>query len=366
MKKLKICVYAICKNESKFVDRFMDAVEEVDGVYILDTGSSDNTVELFEKRGAVVHKKQYEKFEFDVARNDSLSYVPKDTDVCLCLDIDEVIEKGFTKIIREKWKDDTRQIRYDHIITFDENGKPTSVLRNVKIHSRKDFIWKYPIHEVLEYTGKEKCNIVDDYTIKVWHKPDKDKSREFYLEILENYVKEHPESARNRYLLTRTLLNRQKYFECIKSGHQYLDANYTNDSLDHKSKVMVYMSKSFARLKMYEESVLWGEKAIDTFPETRDVYTSLMEIYYNNKDYDNAIKCGEEALKIKKPNNKILNDQKSWNGTIYIFLSSAYFYKEKYAQAIKYMNEALKKHPNDSSLLEKKELYERKIASIKE
>ena len=363
MKKLKICVYGICKNESKFVDRFMDAVKEADGVYILDTGSSDNTVELFKKRGAVIHQKTYENFEFDIARNDSLSYVPKNVDVCICLDIDEVIEEGFTKAIREEWKDNTKQLRYDHIITFDENNNPTSVLRNVKIHSRDDFIWKYPIHEVLNYIGKEKCIIVDDYKIKVWHKPDKEKKRDFYLDLLLKYVKEHPESARNRYLLTRTLLNRQKYFDCIVSGHEYLRANYQKDTLDHKSKVMTYMSKSYFKLNMYEESLLWGEKAIETYPETRDVYTSLMEICYKYKEYDKTIKYGEEALKIEKPNNKILNDQKSWNGTIYIFLSSAYFYKENYEQAIKYMNEALKKHPNDSALLEKKELYERELAS---
>ena len=361
MKKLKICVYAICKNESKFVDRFMDAVEEADGVYILDTGSEDNTVELFKNRGAVVHKKVYDTFEFDKARNDSLRYVPKDVDICICLDIDEVIEKGFTKVIREKWKDDTKQIRYDHIINYDENDNPTSVLRNVKIHSRNDFVWEYPIHEVLKYTGKGKCNIVDDYTIKVWHKPDNDKSREFYLEILERYVKEHPESARNRYLLTRTLLNRKKYYECIKSGHLYLDANYKNDSLDHKSKVMIYMSKSYAKLNMYEESILWGENAINTFPDTRDVYTSLMETYYNCNDYDNTIRCGEEALKIDKSDNNILNSPKSWNGTIEIYLSSAYYYKKDYKKAVKYIEDAIGYHPKDKNLLEKKELYKKKM-----
>ena len=29
MKDYKICVYAICKNEEKFVDRFMDCLEEI-------------------------------------------------------------------------------------------------------------------------------------------------------------------------------------------------------------------------------------------------------------------------------------------------------------------------------------------------
>ena len=41
---MKVCVYAICKNESQFVDRFMDSMSEADYVCVLDTGSSDDTV----------------------------------------------------------------------------------------------------------------------------------------------------------------------------------------------------------------------------------------------------------------------------------------------------------------------------------
>ena len=51
---MKIAVYAICKNEAQFVDRWMDSMSEADEIVVLDTGSSDNTVELLEARGAAV------------------------------------------------------------------------------------------------------------------------------------------------------------------------------------------------------------------------------------------------------------------------------------------------------------------------
>ena len=48
----KICVYAICKNESKFVDRWISALQgEADCVVVLDTGSTDDTVEKLKKYG---------------------------------------------------------------------------------------------------------------------------------------------------------------------------------------------------------------------------------------------------------------------------------------------------------------------------
>lgn len=36
---MKIAVYTICKNESAFVDRWVDSMSEADGIYVLDTGS---------------------------------------------------------------------------------------------------------------------------------------------------------------------------------------------------------------------------------------------------------------------------------------------------------------------------------------
>lgn len=38
MSKYKICVYAISKNEEKFVSRWVDSMKEADDIYVLDTG----------------------------------------------------------------------------------------------------------------------------------------------------------------------------------------------------------------------------------------------------------------------------------------------------------------------------------------
>lgn len=47
---MKIYVYAISKNESKFVDRWVDSMSEADDIYVLDTGSTDDTVEKLKKK----------------------------------------------------------------------------------------------------------------------------------------------------------------------------------------------------------------------------------------------------------------------------------------------------------------------------
>ena len=75
---MRIAVYAICKNESQFVDRWMDSMSEADQVVVLDTGSTDDTVERLKKRGAQVTVELISPWRFDVARNRSMELVPED------------------------------------------------------------------------------------------------------------------------------------------------------------------------------------------------------------------------------------------------------------------------------------------------
>ena len=37
---MKLVVYAICKDEAQFADRWMDSMSEADEVVVLDTGST--------------------------------------------------------------------------------------------------------------------------------------------------------------------------------------------------------------------------------------------------------------------------------------------------------------------------------------
>ena len=54
MNKYKVCVYAICLNEEKFVDRWYESMKEADEIVVLDTGSTDNTVEKLRSKGIKV------------------------------------------------------------------------------------------------------------------------------------------------------------------------------------------------------------------------------------------------------------------------------------------------------------------------
>ena len=99
MTKPRICVYAIAKNEEQFVDRWMDDMSEADHIVVLDTGSSDATVEHLRRRGAEVTVEEIVPWRFDTARNRSLELVPQEMDLCVCTDLDEVFHPGWRAAI---------------------------------------------------------------------------------------------------------------------------------------------------------------------------------------------------------------------------------------------------------------------------
>ena len=58
IKKYRIYVYAICKNEEKFVERWVNSMKEADGIFVLDTGSTDKTVKKLKSLNVKVKTKK--------------------------------------------------------------------------------------------------------------------------------------------------------------------------------------------------------------------------------------------------------------------------------------------------------------------
>lgn len=69
-------------------------MKEADEIVVLDTGSTDDTVEKLRAKGVKVEIKEIKPWRFDVARNESLKLVPEDCNILVCTDLDEIFESG--------------------------------------------------------------------------------------------------------------------------------------------------------------------------------------------------------------------------------------------------------------------------------
>ena len=359
MSKYKICVYAISKNEEKFVDRWMDCVSEADEVIVLDTGSTDNTVEKLKSRGANVTINQINPWRFDDARNKSLQLVPEDTDICVCIDLDEVIEKGWRKKIENIWNENTTRLRYNYNWSFDENGNPAVNFYIDKIHARKNYIWTHPVHEVLKCTSDNEVFLTTD-DITVNHYPDKTKSRGDYLPLLELSVKEDPSDDRNMHYLGREYMFYGKWNECIDTLIKHLNLPSAVWK-DERCASMRFIARSYINLKRYDEARMWLDKAINEAPYLRDPYMERALLEYELNNYSEVEKYCLLALKIDKHQKTYINEVFSWDYTVYDLLSLSYYFMGNNELALEYVNKALQMSTNNERLLKNKEIFEKSL-----
>lgn len=352
----KVVVYAIAKNEEKFVDRWVKAMAEADEIYVLDTGSTDNTVSRLRKLGVNVSVEKIDPWRFDVARNHSLELVPDDADICVSTDLDEIFEPGWRKILENSWKEGTTRARYNYNWSLDEKGNPLVNFYIEKIHIRKGYKWTHPVHEVLTFDGEEQYVTIDDITLN--HYPDVTKSRANYLPLLELSVKEKPEDDRNVHYLGREYMYYGMWNESIDTLIKHLSLPSATWK-DERCASMRFIARDYIQLKRYDEAKMWLEKAILEAPHLRDPFVERALLSYSLNEWQDVIKYSLEALKIENHPKSYINEPSSFDGTIEDILSIAYYNIDDIDNSIFWLKKALKIRPDDKRLKNNLQIIEK-------
>ncbi len=334
-------MYAISKNEEKFVDRWVESMREADNIFVLDTGSTDNTVQKLKELGVTVKQKEINPWRFDIARNESLNMIPDGYDICVCTDLDEVFEKGWREKLEKIWNQEVTRLAYNYNWKLDNDNNSLVNFYIEKIHSRKNYVWKHPVHEVLVYVGDKKENKITTDEITLNHYPDIHKSRSSYLKLLELSVKEDPNDDRNMHYLGREYMYYKKWNKAIDTLIKHLSLK-SSTWKDERSASMRFISRCYLNLKRYDEAKMWLEKAIKETPYLRDPYVEMALLAYYLNDWEAVEKNCLNALKITTHTKNYINEIFSWDNTIFDLLSLSYYYQQKYDKAIYYGEEALK------------------------
>lgn len=359
MKKYKVCVYAISKNEEKFVDRWYESMKEADEIFVLDTGSTDKTVEKLKKHSVNVTVKEIKPWRFDQARNLSLDMVPEDCDICVCTDLDEVFLPGWRKTLETIWEKDTTRLRYNYNWSLDEKGTPLVNFYIEKIHKRKGYQWTHPVHEVLTYQQGVETFITTDL-ITVNHYPDSKKSRGSYLPLLELSVKEKPNDDRNVHYLGREYMYYERWNDCIDTLIRHLKLP-TATWKDERCASMRFIARSYKNLGRYEEARMWLEKAMKEAPYLRDPFIERAILEYQDEKYEEVVTYCNKALEIKVHGKSYINEAFSWDHTVYDLLSIAYYQLGKLEKAIENVKLAIELAPEDERLQKNLEILKEQL-----
>lgn len=354
--KNKICVYAICKNESQFVDKWVESMKEADSIVVLDTGSTDDTVEKLRSHGVKVEVMTINPWRFDVARNVAMLMAPSDCNILVSTDLDEILEPGWADILREKWIDGIHErAEYKYSWSHLKNGDSGRVFHYNKIHSR-NWVWKYPVHELLwnyktgteNYPHESSLYLFDD--IHLHHYPDYSKSRSSYLPLLELRAKE----------------NKEDYYGLIYLAHEYYYQNHFQKSIDtltfilenfanqysslEQASCYLFMGDDYMELKNYSKAMDSYLKAINIDPTYREPYLNLGKAYMAIKDYDNAIRYIKISIKETYRHYTWLERDISWTYEPYDLLSLAAYYGGYKRDSLGYAMKALSIEPTNERL----------------
>lgn len=353
----KVAVYAICKNEEQFVDRWVNSMNEADEIYVLDTGSTDNTVEKLKNLGINVQTEIITPWRFDVARNKSLDLIPEDYDICVCTDLDEVFEKDWREKLEQIWDKNTNRLAYNYNWSLDERGNPIVNFYIEKIHTRLNYKWTHPVHEILEYTKDDGENkkYTDEITLN--HYPDNTKSRGSYLPLLELSVKENPTDDRNMHYLGREYMYYGKWNESIDTLIKHLKLPSATWK-DERCASMRFIARCYQNLNRFDESRMWLNKAIEEAPYLRDPYLELALLEYHQNNLEEVKKLCLEALKIESHQKTYINEVFSWNHTVYDLLSLCYFNENDIKNSLYYIDKALEISPDNERLMNNKQIIE--------
>lgn len=354
--RLKIAVYAIAKNEAHFVPRFCESAKDADLILIADTGSTDGLPEMARQHGATVYDICITPWRFDLARNAALALVPKDIDVCISLDIDEVLQPGWRGEIERVWTPGTTRLRY----LFDWGAGIQFYYE--KIHARHGYRWHHPCHEYPVPDGRITEHWATSHMLLAVHMPDPTKSRGQYLDLLKLSVEEDPDCPRNAFYYARELSFHSKWQEAVAACERYLKlprATWPNE----RAYAYRVMGRSYEAMNDPWNAERAFMQACSEAPGTREPWCDLAMLYYRMERWPECFAMSMRALAITNREMVYTCDPAVWGHWAHDLASVAAYRLGMIGVAQEQAKLALEKTPDDPRLQNNLREIERQIVT---
>jgi len=260
-----ICLNMIVKNESHIIERALNSVVNlIDTFCIVDTGSTDNTIELindFFKEKKIFGKIVSEPFiNFAYNRTHAIKEAGTMADYLLFIDADMIFTYKLTK---EEIKN--RLIKYDVLHVY--QGTPDFYYKNVRFAKIQDNL-KYvtPTHEYFKSPPDSTYGLFERNEIFINDKGDGGSKQN--------------KSKRDIELLSREL-------ESLNEGEE------------NRDRCFFYLANSYSEIGEYEKAIEFYKKRVDCGGWIEEIWQSLYKIgiIYNKKgEYEKAVYYWMEAF----------------------------------------------------------------------
>ncbi len=299
MKRPTIGLAMIVKNEAENLPRIFESIKDCfDEVYITDTGSTDNTVELAKSLGAKVSHFEWVN-DFSAARNFNFEQIK--TDYALWLDGDDVLHNKEAFI---SFRDHAMQF-YDYVLAkynyaLDKEGKPVvSFARERVLKMSTKPRWNYFVHEGVPPPPNAVIHYATTWAInhlRTEADQAKDKSRN--LKIFEEKLKTGQLDARMTFYYGKELFENNQPEEAEK----FLTKSVTMDLMPHdRINALQYATLSaMSQVEKLKPEFIgpaisrvrsYAHQGLQLDPIRAEFYTFLGDTYIRTGQLKEAMPC---------------------------------------------------------------------------
>ena len=290
MATVSLCM--IVKNEEDVLGRCLaSAAPAVDEIVIVDTGSTDRTLEIARQYTRAVYTFPWID-DFSAARNFSFSKATMD--YCFWLDADDVLLKADCQALialKKNLSPDVDMVMMRYHVAFDGHGKPTfSYYRERLVRMAAGFRWEGAVHEAIAPRGKVLYSEIA-VTHQKLRPSDPDRNLRIYEKLLRDGAALAP---RDQFYYARELSDHGRNDEAAQILTQLLRAG--DGWIENLLEACRLLSKCRARLGDEDGALRALLHSLTLAPPRAELCCDLGNWFLEHKEYATAAFWYETAL----------------------------------------------------------------------
>jgi len=286
---MKISACMIVKNEEKLLPQCLESIKWVDELIVVDTGSTDKTVEIAESYGAKVYHHPWEN-DFSLHRNQSIGYATGDWILIIDADerFEEEIKKGDFQERLSRLHPSIASLAV-HVTEKGENRLETSWLGLRFFRKDSGIQYKGIVHNKASYDGG--CAgtdiVLEHYGYSLGADAMKKKHERTETLLLERLDKDDKD-FNALYYMTQLRVGQKKWDDALHYGDRFFECFPIIEPADwHFYSIMyLYMSWTHMHKNDGEKAYAWAKKGLEMFPDDLDLNFMLATVGWMSKRED--------------------------------------------------------------------------------